>query len=331
VYSVSVAAKTKPRVDDEPTLAWSIVGTLAWFNARGRALSLSDLQKLLLKRQASEDELRSAIKKLGKKVIKKHGLYSLKSTTIRYPTEELKRWYRYQLWRAKLAVGLMRYIPYVRMVALARSVADETATPDSDIDVFIIAKHGRLYLTRILVTGVLQLAGLRRHTTRPNKKPAKRLIANRICLSFYATTHHRDFRSISLKPYDLYMPYWIRGLLPLLDEGTTFEDFQKANAWVTDVLPAAPLRTGQSRRLSKVAKVAEWLLDKTFGVDFERSAAKFQRKRIDANPDNPDPDVNIIVDEDMLKFHEKDRRRAYREEWETLMRDHSYDPALIEQ
>jgi predicted nucleotidyltransferase len=76
------------------------------------------------------------------------------------------------------AVGLLRATPFVEMIALTGSMAEGRARAESDIDLFIQTKPGRIWTTRVMVTVIIQLAGIRRTETK---------IVGRICLNWYAT------------------------------------------------------------------------------------------------------------------------------------------------
>lgn len=68
-------------------------------------------------------------------------------------------------------------IPFVERVSLTGSFAEGKASEDSDIDFFVQVKRGRLYLTRFLVTLLIELMGVRRRTD---------AVAGRICLNWFA-------------------------------------------------------------------------------------------------------------------------------------------------
>lgn len=307
-------------VSETPALDWCVVGTLAWFGVLGRPLRLPELRRLLLKRSATETELRDTLGELGELVTEHHGYYSLRGTAVTYPEAESERWYRYKWGRVWLAVWLLRLVPFVRLVGVGNTLADRTASKDSDIDVFIVIEHGRLYLTRLLITIILQVTGLRRHG---------RKIANRICLSFYATTRHLDLSDIAFAPYDLYLAYWVTELTPVFATGETYHEFLTANRWVGSFVPGYAKRRTQLVRSGLLSRIGEFLLGGMVGDFLESRIAAWQQRRIDTSPRAAEPDVQIIATDSMLKFHEKERRKVYRAAWETAMRQAGYDPSEI--
>ena len=86
----------------------------------------------------------------------------------------------------------------------------------------------------------------------------------------------------------------------------------------------------EPRRPSRLATILERLLDNPAGRFIEKRVMSWQRRRIAENPKNPDPYVEIIATESMLKFHEKERRRKDREVWEAEMLKLGEDPELIQ-
>lgn len=78
----------------------------------------------------------------------------------------------------KTALGIIKSVPFTRMVALTGSYAEGCATKTSDIDFFIQVKPGHIFSTRFFVTLFLQWAGIRRTNDD---------IAGKICLNWFAT------------------------------------------------------------------------------------------------------------------------------------------------
>lgn len=296
------------------------MGTLAWFGTLGRPLRLAEIRRLLLKRGATESEIRDVLEKLDDKVVERDGFYAPKGAKVRFPEPDTERWFRYKWWRARLAAAILGWIPFIELVTVANTLADRTASAESDIDVFVVARHGRLFIVRTLSVVYLQLAGLRRHGKKIN---------NRVCLTFYVTDKHRDLSDVAFRPYDIYLAYWIAGLVPILAAPGAMGRFLKANAWVGALLPGyAGGRTGAPRP-GWPAAVGTVLLGNPFGDFLERSLKKFWLKRIDTSARADEPDVRIVADDTMLKFHEKERRKVYRTEWEHTMERLGYDPGLI--
>lgn len=313
--------KGTDRSHKNPPLDWCVMGTLAWFGTLGRPLQLPEIRRLLLKRTADEAEIRQVLDRLTDKIVERDGYYAPKGAKVQYPEPNSDRWFRYKWWRARLAAEVLGWIPFIELVTVANTLADRTASKESDIDVFIVVRHGRLFLVRTLSVLYLQLAGLRRHGKKIN---------NRVCLTFYVTDKHRDLSDIAFLPYDIYLAYWMAGLTPLLAAPGAMEKLLEANAWAKTLVPGYARQRPTTPRPSWLARLGEILLGNPFGDFLERILTTFWLKRIDTSPRKDEPDVHIVADNSMLKFHEKERRKVYRTEWEHTMERLGYDPKLIQ-
>ena len=130
-------------------------------------------------------------------------------------------------------------VPFVRAVFVCNTLSGPGLDDDSDIDVFVIVKHGRLWLARIFVTLKLSLFGLRR---------TKRRIKNKICLSFYLADDSLNLEKVAIEndssaealaKVDIYLMYWLAQLIPFYDPENLLSSLQKANIWVSKFLPNA--------------------------------------------------------------------------------------------
>lgn len=217
-----------------------------------------------------------------------------------------------KLKRARRAASILRYLPFVRAVCVCNNLGTHNVRTESDIDLFIITKRGRLFLTRALVTIVVQLLGLRRHGAR---------VADRLCLSFYVTDDALDMRSLQIGE-DIYLRYWIATVLPIYDRGG-YGDFITANPWISAYLPHTEVRAVSMHRRVEDSVISralyrtlEILLWGPVGDLAERIARITQlshmrsRERVHAHP------TDVIISDHMLKFHEHDRRMEYAEAWE---------------
>lgn len=299
-----------------------MVATLAWFAVLGRPLSVRELQRLLLKTKANQRQIAAALESLGPVVRQREGLWTVRGARVRWPNRKSARWSRRKWRRLRMAVRLLRWVPYLRMIAAANTLADKTIRPDSDIDVFIVTAHGRMYLARTLVTGVLQFFGLRRHG---------RKVRDRICLSFFVTDGALDLSPIAFEPYDIYLAFWVAELEPVLDAGGTHQKFLEANRWAGNFIPYYHEGIPRTVGATRAARFWERVFDSRLGDRLEQRLAAWQQARIRGNQDRNDPDVLLVATDRMLKFHEKERRKVYRTEWEQLMRKTGYPIRPIQQ
>lgn len=125
-------------------------------------------------------------------------------------------------------------LPFVRLVAVTGALAMNNARPDDDIDLFILAQPGRLWLCRLLVLGVVKLAARR---------------GSVLCPNFLLSTDH-----LWLSERNLFTAHEVVQMVPL-ERNPWYRAFIEANGWVADFLPnafadgTAEARPGSMRRM----------------------------------------------------------------------------------
>ena len=219
------------------------------------------------------------------------------------------KWFEQKMKIAKRAVKKIRWAPFLRAVFVCNTLAGPGLKEESDIDVFIITRRGRIWLVRFLATLVLKFFRLR---TFKNKTKDK------VCLSFYVTDDNLNLSKIAIDE-DVYLMYWLAQLIPIYDPDNLRSSIQRANQWVKKYLPNAFVPFELSERLRvgnrKISKFVKNLLEKIWGGGYgdlmERQAREAQKARIKMSYKG----AGVIVNDSMLKFHENDRRAEYRQRW----------------
>lgn len=212
-----------------------------------------------------------------------------------------------QMWvKVEKYVRFLNFVPFLRMVAVCNNLAFSNLNEKSDIDLFIVARTGRLFIVRSFVTAILHLLGVRRH----GKK-----VAGRFCLSFFVDDSRLDLSPIAIED-DVYLRVWIKTLIPVLDDGVS-QDFFKANTWADeDFDPLVSVDKpvfffGRSR----IKVILTWLFSGKIGNLIETKLATWQMKRARLKADRLSDSSSLLINEHILKFHNYDRRREYRGLW----------------
>lgn len=214
------------------------------------------------------------------------------------------------------ACNKLRFVPFLEAVFVCNTVAGGGVKENSDIDVFIIIKKGRLWLSRFLSTILLTAFRLRRNKTK---------ITDKICLSFYATDDNLDLSKIAIPQPDVYLAYWIDNLIPVYDPQNFRRKIIEENKWAHKYLPNAFDDFDTLHRWlvtdSKPSGIWRTFFEKswrgTYGDLVEKQAKEIQGIKMKLNITNANkPDnVGVIITDSMLKFHENDRREYFKNEW----------------
>lgn len=297
----------------------AIIETLAYFDVFDMPLTKEEVCKWLWKQKATLFEVNNMLDILytESKISYAHGFYCLLGR------EDI-------IERRRLAVTIidkkmdiatkatkrLRWIPFFQAMFVCNTVASSSASHCSDIDVFIVVKRDRLWLTRIFVTLTLSLFRMRR---------TKKHVTNRICLSFYVTDAHLDLSDVTIGEPDIYLVYWIDQLIPIYDPINILEDIFKKNNWAHTYLPNAfkhfilhpRWRVVDGVIAKKIRVMFETVWGGGYGDLLEAQAKSAQKKKMEMNllSVRDQNDSRVVVNDTMFKFHENDRREYFREEW----------------
>lgn len=303
----------------------SILRTLAYFDVFDYPLTAEELPRWLYPPRAAASpqsgDVPAALESLVRDGrVGRQGTYyylagresTVQSRTDRFMVSQ-KKWRR-----AITAAQWLEMVPYVRLVAVVNTLAIDNARDSSDIDYLIVTDRGHIWITRLMVTGLISMLGYRRHSTK---------IKNRICLSFYVTTDALDLRELRAEDDDHHFAFWTAQAVPLFDAGV-YEKFREANAWVSDRLPQAWDPSWRDRLVRRdsfrrsIRRFYELFLATPFGPMVETWARTSQLDRMSKNTQSKssEPSTDVVISEDVLKFHEADRRREYNKAFRDRLR-----------
>ncbi len=196
-----------------------------------------------------------------------------------------------KLKRMRRLVAVLRYLPFVRMIAATGSLSLRHGTRGSDWDMFIVLEERALFTGRFLLTLFLQLIGKRRH----GKK-----VVDRACLNYYTGSE-----SLLVRLRDWYASHEYQVLIPLF-QTFSHDSFFRANSWLLDFRSQAHLPVTHHRlqlkdtpRLRRWRSVVEFLC---FSPWLEKKLARFQKEKIAKNPYTQMEGACIIADQHSLVF-----------------------------
>ncbi len=184
-----------------------------------------------------------------------------------------------RLWPAAVRYGrLIGRLPFVKMVAVTGSLpwdtlrGDGRADPyDADIDYFIVAQPGRLWLSRLFVMVLGRVARLRGIQLCPN----------------YLVSE----RALDLADRSIYTEYEVTQMVPVAGMGTYWR-FRDMNTWSAGFLPNALdprpvppvertfIQRGWERVVAVVAALAEIVLRSPLGSALERLEIRYRMNKI---------------------------------------------------
>jgi hypothetical protein len=181
-------------------------------------------------------------------------------------------------WRlARRAAWFLARLPLVRMIAVTGSLALWNTRPQSDFDLFVVARRGRIWVARLLLLLTTQLLGRRR-------KYWEGQAPDKVCLNHYITD---DALVMPVEIRSIYTAMLYAHAVPLAG-GRVYWRWREANGpWLRRwlmfpeaprVLPRQYVRVGWVSRMLR--GWLEGILLEPIGASCNRFAERIQRRAI---------------------------------------------------
>jgi len=207
-------------------LGQTILATLAYHDIFNYPLTYGEIDKYLIGKRASFDNLAQPLELLikEKKINQKHKFFFLKShSKIVDLRIQRAKYSKSKFKRAQFFARILKIIPTIKLVAISGALAMENSHKNDDIDLVIVSSQGTIWTTRFLANILLW----------PYKRnPSSQKIANRACLNVFI-----DESALKIRPPNLYLAHEICQMKPLWDRDGTYSRFIQANSWVKKYLP----------------------------------------------------------------------------------------------
>lgn len=255
---------------------------------------------------------------LKKLIDSKNGFYFLNGREDLYKQRIERKKISDQKWKkVRKIVKWFQAISYVKMVAVSGSLAQNNVKPESDFDLLITARKGRIWTARALVTLAAAMLGVRRHDSKTK---------DRVCLNHYITDE-----SLEIKFRSLYNAQTYAHLVCVEADSRGFStrihaDFQRKNSWIKDYLYFYPLIQNQNQKFIKpnlilktFAKFGEILLNGGIGDKAEKIFKKIQLKHINRHPLRHKKGGRIVADDFQLEFHPDSPEKEILEQYNKKM------------
>jgi hypothetical protein len=208
----------------------AILRTLAYADVFDYPLTKEEIWRWLIssgKLKTQNLKLKTIVQN-SKLIQKKNGFYSLKGRKgIVAFRKQRKQYSASKLKFAEKIAGILRLIPWVRLVGVTGALAMNNADKEDDIDLLIITARNKLWLTRLFSVFLIELTGRRR---RPEDKKVK----DKICLNMFLDESHL---AIPEKERDLFSAHEVCQMKPIFVKEDTYSRFLQENSWVKKFLP----------------------------------------------------------------------------------------------
>lgn len=200
-----------------------------------------------------------------------------------------KKWLRF----LKTA-RFFRHLPFIDFVLGAGSMALGNVHQDSDFDVIVGVKSGRIFTARFFCILMFGFLGKRRQ-----KLSHKEAASDKICFNHFITP--KSYRLAP--PHNIYWQELYKNLVPIYGSKDKIREFFRANDWMEERIYNDDLRH-EFYEPSAVGKFLEKILSGRLGDFKERILKQIQIKRIKRSlKDGLGFEPRLIYSDDELEFH----------------------------
>ncbi len=174
----------------------------------------------------SPQEFKQALDQLVKSgiVTEKNGLYSLGKVDYQNYAHNQTR-AKNLIVKADAITKYLKNIPWIELIALTGDAAAFNADKHADIDMLIVTKPRRLFLSRFFLVVILKLLGV--YWTAKNP-------AGKVCPNIFMTS---DAMTWAVKNQNLYTANEVSLLYPLYSCNDCYFSFLAQNSWICEYLP----------------------------------------------------------------------------------------------
>jgi len=207
------------RKNNPCTLA--VIKTLSYSGVFGFPLSFYQISNNLISLEKfSDKKIKKELEKLiEKRVVKKaKGKYFL--TALKHHDRDKRLKITNEIIKKnKPYIEIISKVPWLKMVAITGSVANQNTEKGSDIDLFFVTEKNRLWISRALVFLILKILG-----KLPEDKSKRE-----ICPNIFLDESKMGWAK---KKRNLYVAQNIISLMPFLWRDDTYFKFMQANKWI---------------------------------------------------------------------------------------------------
>jgi hypothetical protein len=236
---LEIAAKSAPHICvpevslvSDP-LARSVLGALAYADLFDYPLTVEETFRYQIATTYSKEEIACALANspdLKPAVSRQDGFFCLCGRESVFDARRERGAASRRVWqRAALYARLLARLPFVRMVAVTGALAVDNISVRPDIDLLVVTRHGRVWIGRRFIIGLVRLA---------------RLFGDELCPNYVISRAH-----LGLEQHDLFTAHELAQMVPFYGEAL-YREMIERNNWARQYLPQA--FAGVNRHVSAV-------------------------------------------------------------------------------
>ncbi|MBI2019608.1 hypothetical protein HYS95_03010 [Candidatus Daviesbacteria bacterium] len=206
----------------------AILKTLIYAGIFNYPLKINEIHKWLVGKRSTLRQIEKAIQSQESRIKSQGRYFFLKNQNglvARRKRAEKQSEAYFQ--KAKMLSYILKVVPWIKLVGVSGGLAMNNAGKSDDIDLFIITGKNRLWISRLLVIGLLSLVSQRR-----KRIDKGRGIAGKLCLNILLEEDR-----LEQKNKDIFVAHEVLQMRPLWQRDGVYSRYLADNEWVFKYLP----------------------------------------------------------------------------------------------
>lgn len=244
----------------------AILKTLIYADIFDYPLFAYEVHKWLIGKEASIEQIEKILKRMvkNKKITAKEEMFFLRGRVNRVEKRLANEKNSHKFYgKAQLISQFFRIIPWIQLVGISGSLAMRNADQKADIDLFVVTRKNRVWLSRLFSAFILEFLGQRRRRGESRAEGA-----GKICLNLLISED-----VLEQPKQNLYIAHEVLQMKVLWERGKTYQKFLEQNAWVKKYLPNWIGMSAVERQLGRYSR-RSWAI----GDFFERVVGLLQMR-----------------------------------------------------
>jgi len=270
-----------------------IIKTLLYSDIFGFPLSEEEIWKYLIcEKNVSEKHFANRIKKINSVVFRKNGYFFItdRESIVKKRLKRIKE-SKIKLEIARKIIRKLFLVSTVMFVGISGNLSMLNSDKKDDIDIFVIVKKNKIWITRFFLISILKFMGVYR-------KRGEKVVSNKFCLNMLVDETNLK---LSSNFQNLYTAHEVSQLMPIRERGGIYKKLIESNSWILNFLPN--IKEEIDKR--EVRRHKDSLFEKLFSVILlipflEFFARAFQLHFINRNI------TTETVSNNFLAFHPRD-------------------------
>lgn len=290
-------------------LEQAILKTVLYLDLRDFAPTLLDIEKWLLPAAGSPTlgEINAAIEG-SKRLTITDGVVTLVGREELGHMRRAKYDHTETKWkRVRPFLRLLSCMPGVEAIWLCNAMGWGNASQQSDIDVAIVAKPGRIWSARFFTALAMKLL---------RQRPGEQDHSKAICLSFYITSGELSLGDYKIDDKDISFAFWCAQMYPVFGPMDVYKKYQRDNAWLEDTFQQLRWTESNPKRFFTHTLFERAL---KFGIGWITPKKLLKRWQLQHLPkdlsDVANRDQRVVLSDSILKLHSNDNRQEENARW----------------